>query len=374
MALNWYIDAWAPTEGLVFASQREQSEDPWVRDSARPVTTFAIAAPNFEAQPVDRSLAFGAVRRGFQERFSVGGGVEFGFESLAQLITFARRIYSGSGPGTMGGGGGAPPPEPGPAPEGEGEGGAGVGGAPDWFASQLLDVEMHGGLPGGGELLDTMGDTPPAERRGVFKRSVTPQLRMAASRLLIECAVEAAASSSFQDACRLVRAAACFASSFDELDSLRSLALTRDDRIAAFLARNFEWYHFRGVMFQEPARPQLVEVTHAPIPARFLRALGLPSSVRTMLDVLSYIAADRSYVVRSSPGLLPLLLAVAANFRTHAAGFVWYDEKTDTQSIDRLSDECSRFIADWLPVEKLPDELEEEIRAWCWRSPADQRS
>ena len=54
MALNWYIDAWAQTDGLVFASQRERSTDPWVLDPARPVMTFAIAAPNFEAQPVDR--------------------------------------------------------------------------------------------------------------------------------------------------------------------------------------------------------------------------------------------------------------------------------------------------------------------------------
>lgn len=368
MALSWYLDAWAPTDGLVFASQRERSTDPWVLDPARPVMTFAIAAPNFEAQPVDRSLAFGAVRRGFQERFSLDGETEFGFESLVQLITFTRRIYSGSGPGTMGGGAGAPPPEPGPAPEGE-------GGAPEWYASQLRDGENGGPKATGKNLLAAL-TVQHADRREILKRSITPpDVTVAASRLLIDCAGAAEASGLFKDSTRLVHAAACLTTSIDELRALYSFASGRARRIAEFLDRVYEWHRYRGSSYVETWKPHLGDVTQAPIPAGLARALGFPASVRTMLDVVSYIAADRDFVVRSSQAsLLPVLLAVAANFRAHAAGFVWFDARTDTQSIDSLLDDCSRFIADWLPVEKLPDKLEEEIRAWCWRGPGGQRS
>ncbi|MEO6320428.1 MAG: hypothetical protein ABIR56_07150 [Polaromonas sp.] len=366
MALNWYIDAWAPTDGLVFASQRGQADDPWVLDAAGPLMTFAIAAPSFEAQPVDRSLAFGAVRRGFQERFSIDGEVEFSFESLAQLITFTRRIYSGSGPGTMGGGAGGPPPEP--APEGE-------GGAPDWLAGQRQERQGEGQNLAGRDLLGALV-VANADRRQVVKGSITlPDVTGAASRLLIECAGAAAASGLRKDSSRLVHAAACLTTSVDELRDLYSFASERAPRIAEFLDRVYEWHRYRGSMYLEAWHPHLGDAAQAPIAAGLVRALGLPGSVRTLLDVVSYIAADRDFVVRSSQAdLLPLLLAVAANFRAHAAGFVWFDARTDTQSTDRLLDDCSRFIADWLPIEKLPDKLEEEIRAWCWRGPGGQRS
>src|SRR5947207_8120411 len=99
-----------------------QSDDPWDDGAGDPASivrpvTFAIAAPGFEPGPVDRSIAFGAARRGFQERFSTNGENEYAFESLDQLIVFARRVYSGSVPGTLGGGDEGPP-GPGPEPEG----------------------------------------------------------------------------------------------------------------------------------------------------------------------------------------------------------------------------------------------------------------
>lgn len=367
MALNWYIDAWAPTDGLVFASQRGPSADPWAHDAARPLMTFAIAAPSFEAQPVDRSLAFGAVRRGFQERFSINGEVEFGFESLAQLITFTRRIYSGSGPGTMGGGAGAggPPPEP-----AEGE-----GGAPDWLASQRREGGNDGQNPAGRDLLAALV-VENADRRAVVKGSITPpDVTGAASRLLIECAGVTAASGLPKDSLRLFHAAACLTTSVDELSDLYWSTSLRAPRIAKFLDRVYEWHRYGGAIYLEAWYLHLGNAAQAPIPAGFVHALGLPGSVRTLLDVVSYIAADRDFVVRSSQqSLLPLLLAVAANFRAHATGFVWFDASARTQSTDRLLDDCSRFIANWLPIEKLPDELEEEIRAWCWRGPGGQRS
>lgn len=371
MALKWYIDAWAPTEGFVFASHRLQTNDPWELDSHDPVMTFAIAAPNFEPQPVDRSAAFGAVRRGFQERFSINGEVEYVFNSIDEIITFARRIYSGSGPGTMGGGGGEPPPETGPEPRGD-------GGAPQWFASEILDVIMERQQTTFEEVLGTMQERSTKERQSFFTNLITPQIRKAASRLLIECAAEALNSTSVQDAFRLTRTASCFANSFDEWREQLSHVRGGNGLFPEFLLRVFDWHPYPGQLCFETPRLNLRESTQAPVPMRIVQALDLPAKVRTMLDVLSYIGADRHYVAHSSQsGLLPVLLAVAANFSAQTRGSEWYGYHQDSQSarlIGRAIDDCSRFIADWLPLKELPYDLEQEVHAWCLRGPKDQRS
>lgn len=369
MAVDWCIDAWAPTEGLVFASRRTPTEDPWENDVSESVMTFAIAAPNFEAQPVDRSVAFGAVRRGFQERFSIDGVTEFAFKSLDQLITFTRRIYSGSGPGTTGGGGVEPPSDAGPEPEGG-------GGVPEGFANQFLEMETEEWHSTESDLLGPMIHIPAAQRGQVFRGLITPGVRVAASRLLIECAADAAASGFFKDSSRLVHTAACLNTSMG-LNALHSWLTRkeRDSRITKFLVRSFEGYHFLGPMYVETCKPHLGEVMQTPIPVNLVQLLGFPRTVRTMLDILSYIAADRLFVVRSSQSsLVPVLLAVAANFTAHGKSFVWYDDTAATQSIDRILNDCSRFIADWLPVEELPIKLEQEVHNWCWRGTRDQRS
>lgn len=97
MELKWYIDSWGPTEGVAFVSKREPCEDPWALEHT---ATLMIRAPDFEPRPVDRTFAFGAARRGFQERFAIEGLTEYGFDSLEYLTTFVSRIYLGSGPGT----------------------------------------------------------------------------------------------------------------------------------------------------------------------------------------------------------------------------------------------------------------------------------
>ncbi len=367
MALSWYIDAWAPTDGIVFASRRIQASDPWVHDAGEPEMTFAISAPSFEAHPVDRSIAFGATRRGFQERFSTNGETEFGFDSLEKLITFARRIYSGSGPGTMGGGGNEPPPEPGPPSEGP-------DGAPAWFAREFLEMSLNEMGSSGSELLNAMHDSSPAKRKELLLRAITPEVQKAGARLLIHCAVEAA-TASFEGGYRLALAATSLVGTPEEWHSLQVFARERDDQIGRYISRRLDWHHYSGAVFSQALSARLGDAMHAPIPVRFVEVLGMPSAVRTMLDVVSYVRADRDFVVRSSlAGLLPLLLAVAANFRAHTAGPAWYDDTSYTKSVDRLIDDCSRFIVDWLPVEELPFELEREVHNWCWRGPRDQRS
>jgi len=104
--LKWFIDSWSPTEGIAFVSQREPCEDPWALERTQ---TFVLRAPDFVITPVDRSIAFGATRRNFQERFGlVESRQEYGFASLQYLTAFVRRIYLGGGPGSGGEGGGSP--------------------------------------------------------------------------------------------------------------------------------------------------------------------------------------------------------------------------------------------------------------------------
>lgn len=106
MELKWFIDSWSPTEGIAFVSQREPCEDPWALEQTQ---TFLLRAPDFVISPVDRSIAFGATRRNFQERFGlVESRQEYGFASLEYLTAFVRRIYLGGGPGSGGEGGGFP--------------------------------------------------------------------------------------------------------------------------------------------------------------------------------------------------------------------------------------------------------------------------
>jgi len=366
MEMNWYIDAWAPTEGFVFASHRQRAEDPWERDTPGPITTFAVTAPNFEAQPVDRSVAFGAVRRGFQERFSLDGETEFGFDSLDQLVGFARRVYSGSGPGTMGGGGVEPPPEP--EPEGQGDG------APAWFASDLLRTEMRDLQSTGADLLGALHKLPKAECRDLLRNSITPDVKTAASRFLIECAAEAARSGFTREVVRLCHAAACLSDSQETAIESYEFARERMPSVAHIFRRIFDPYLYERLAYLGSSRPHLGQAAHAAVPAQLVKALGLPPKVRTMLDVVSYLTADRLFVARSSQaGLLPLLLAVAVNFRAHVAGSPWYDDMTDARSIDGLLLDCSNFMADWLPIEMLVPALEQQVHAWCRRGPRDQR-
>jgi hypothetical protein len=368
MAINWHIDAWAPTDGLVFVSQRLQAADPWQQESDPP-NTFVIVAPNFEAQPIDRSVAFGAVRRGFQERFSIDGENEFGFKSLDQLISFARRIYSGSGPGTLGGGGIEPPPEM--PPDGGVDGNALIN---EW-PGVIVDANDQRG--NGSRLLDAISKASNSNPESAVKSFIGANDTACASSFLISCAFEAADTHSFDDAYRLLRTALCFASSPNEFEAALSTTQSRNSRTnnAAFLVRSLHSYHFRELGFSGAYKPNLVRVMHSPIPAKLVRALGLPGKVRTMLDIMSYLAADREYVAGlSNATLLPLLLAIAANFRAQLPSYMWHDDMWNAQSNDQLLRDCSRLIADWLPIHALPQELETEIHGWSLRGPHDQRT
>jgi hypothetical protein len=108
--MSWYIDAWAPYDGIAFASERSPAD----RDVLH---TVHLAAPDFVPTPVaSLSTALWATRGGFQEKFYDAAGEEVAFDTLEQLIHAVRRAFLGGGRGfpTPGGAGlpGAPPRSP----------------------------------------------------------------------------------------------------------------------------------------------------------------------------------------------------------------------------------------------------------------------
>lgn len=365
--MNWFIDAWAPTEGMVFASQRGDAEDLWNLEVTGSVTTFAIAAPDFEPRLADRSQAFGAIRRGFQERYSIDGQSEFSFESLAQLTTLVRRFYLGSGPGTMGGGdGGEPPPEPRPPTDGAR--------IPEAFALNTFDTEVDSPDISGRPLTQALRRVDSAERARMVSSWFSPTVAQAAARLLVDCAAEAMRLRSFPDAHRLALTAAGLMRSAGDFHSLVAFAEIRGPQIHALVDRLLDWPRYWSTTPLAAGHASLGDVGRTRVPNHVVRAAGLPASVRTMQDVLSYISADRLFLERSSSvGLLTLLLAVAANFRTHNLNTHRYGSGVGVEFDELMTDDYGRVIAAWLFVEPLPAVLEAEVQAWCWLGPRRQR-
>lgn len=361
MEMKWHIDAWAPTDGLVFASKRDTSVDLWSQDASRLGTTLAITAPNFEPTPVDRSVAFGAVRRGFQERFSLDGEGDYQFDSLLQLTQFVRRIYSGSGPGTMGGG---EPVDGGPGPSGD-----------DGDSSSFITDFLQSNASANGEsekrLLLDWYETSPAKRAAQISQCASGQARFAAARLLVCCARAAFQNASIREAIRLSHAAASLTDSDQQWHDLCESASPGLREVMRHLLDG--WFPHPFIPL-EIATPHLDVAAHVPIPANCGAKFGLPSKARSMLDVVSYVAADRQYILHASVnGLMPLLLAVAANFCAHATDTIWHDAPFRTRSLNRTLERYGRFIGDWLPLAELPSDLEQEVHAWCLKTPERQR-
>lgn len=363
----WFIDAWSPPDGLVFASKRRQRDDPWGLSSVDAeaedkITTFAIAAPGFEAYPVARSMAFGATRRGFQERFSLVENAEFGFESLDELVRFARRIYLGSGPGTAGGEG-VDPPEPGPRPS--------DGGAP---SSDLLEYFQIKAASGDEERasLDKMWDAMSREQRlEEIVGAISATTLIGAAKLLVASASESwSAGNDGQRRNHLLNTAAFLADSAGRFDDFLEYLDVRSTE--ASMRQKMSWHRYRyryeWQTSHEYVKTPLAVASSAAFASGLAKVLRLPASVRTMLDVMRYVAANRLYAIRSDPAtLLVLLVAVAANFGSR---FHCLHEAPN----DYAHRECARFIVDWLPFEQLTPALEEEIHDWCWRGPRDQRN
>ena len=111
------VDAWNAGDGALFVSLRPARVDVWSEQVGPEVETYLLRAPDFDAVPVARALAYGAVRRGGQEGFSLDGDQEVAFDTLAQVRELARRAYIASAIGDGGPEGDAPPQEGPPPPD-----------------------------------------------------------------------------------------------------------------------------------------------------------------------------------------------------------------------------------------------------------------
>lgn len=365
--MSWHIDTWAPTEGIVFASERAKGIDLWSTGRNPEPPTFLISAPGFDAHPVDRSIAFGALRRGFQERFSVNGRSDFSFDSLNQIVLFSRRIYAGSGPGTSNSGDGESP-DPGPTPERGGRDSMSL-------ARGRLRAAALRELPNGKALLAHLNELKGVQAHDVLKHFLTEEVCWAASDLLRHCFNTRSGSELNQDNLALLGAALQLASFDQRVELVNDVTRSHLDPEMRYLLRKWEQ---RGLGYLSSFLPTQRSTSEVPKPllSRKITAdFKFPASVRTSLDALQFVCADRMYVASLPPQRLwPLLLALAAIYQVPALGVQgslgWFRRSLKSD----LLDHCAKFLARSLPITPLPDSLEKEIKKWSRLGPKQQRN
>jgi hypothetical protein len=116
---KWYVDAIDPLDGIVFASLREPifeldidtNEEELTSLEGRISQSLFISAPYFEPEKLGSfATALGATRAGLQSALFDEDG-EIPFETIEDLVEFAKRSYRGSGGSTL-------PPDTTPLPSG----------------------------------------------------------------------------------------------------------------------------------------------------------------------------------------------------------------------------------------------------------------
>lgn len=365
--MNWHIDTWAPTEGIVFASERASDVDLWETNQTPEPSTFLITAPGFDAQPVDRSIAFGALRRGFQERFSLDGRNEFSFASLDQITLFCRRIYSGSGPGTANGGGGEPL-DPGPSP--------GNGGDDPRLSARRRQVDQAvSELPSGENLLTLLNESKDGQSHKYLEQFFTEDACWAASDLLRECLNPQSKSQFVQDDFALFSAALHLADFDQKVRLLADVLGAHHDPEVRYHLRRWERYGFGYLSALLPDQYCNTEIPKPLLTRKITADFKLPASVRTTLDALQFVCADRTYVASLPPKKLwPFLLALAAVYQIQKpalyGGVGWSARSPQPDFLRR----CAEFLTRNLPVEPLPKVLEKELKKWSNLGPEKQRN
>jgi hypothetical protein len=369
------IDAWAVGDGLLFTSRRPARTDIWYELSGPEIETYLVMAPDFDAVPVSRALAFGAVRRGAQEGFSLDGVQEVAFDTLAQVRELARRAYVASGIGEGGPDGGAtpqerPPPDSGPQP---------------LFPERLAELSADGGTELAAEVnslsLNLTGRDQPAARiklqQALFAAMGERAIEDAAA-LLLASAEQMLATTlhefgSVPAARGLLHLAACLVGAEGAWRVADRLLLKPDDM------------HLTRSMFNHPLAPMYGnggpgrEVCDAMrllceglLPGHSVLApLSLPSRCQTWMDVMEYLNVDREYFTRSRNGeWLPLAIAVACVATADRISVEpWFGPAENSNRFyqDRWRNRLAEFIAALLPAAGLASDAEAWIRDRCWR-------
>lgn len=367
---QWFIDAWLPGDGLAFISQRGARGDVWWEANdddggqAPAATAMLLRPPRFEPESVERTIAFGAVQRGAQEGFSLDGMAEFGFESVAQVTAFVRRVYAGGGPGTTGA----------PAPPGEGPDGDG---SPSWpplanDADDGADWSLA---------QDVSEDALVLEQK--MAQAVSTGIRHAAANVLVGSILEALASEGSEHrpeaVVPLLRAALLLTGEAEDPwhDFLQVIESRRGAANALVLRPDYDvvedmvhdWIRLRWSAAEWPDETG-VEWLRLPIGRTSARTFKLPAHVRSWLDALCYVRADRRYLSGHPFATWgPLLLALTAPSALPAAAWYWAGRSARDQRWNGLLARSMRMAAELLPTEALPSGLEETIEQWCRLAP-----
>lgn len=363
-APRWLIDAWLPVEGRVFISQRVGRDDVWAEADdddgaqASPVALL-LRAPEFEPEYVDRGLAFGAVQRGAQEGFSIDGENEFGFDSVAQVSAFVRRIYCGSGPDPNRGG------QPVPInPEQGGPRGHWPRFDPDHLApAQTWKMPRY-------ESIDVTE---------IEQRLIAADLSLEAGSLLIGSLYEAFEQTdgllTLDGIWPQLHAAMLLTRDRHEfwrdkfVPALQSHLLPTEDPGLAKIVRAIEEIVAFGPMYWPRLREVRIEdLSGWLLPRDRLNDLELPLHVHSWLEALCYLRSDRSYLSDHPVGkwgaLLLALLAPLESGRAADSNFWRHSHGFPSIVIER----SLRMAAELIPVASLPPALEDNIEQWSRRA------
>ena len=376
------VDAWNAGDGALFVSLRPPRLDVWSEQEGPEVETYLLRAPDFDAVPVPRALAYGAVRRGGQEGFSLDGVQEVAFDTLAQVRELARRAYIASAIGDGGPEGDAPPRE-GPPPPDSGpslvSADKWTDGVNRWSEDLARAVDQLS--------LETSGQAQPVDRI-VLRQALTNALR---DEVLEEAAVLLLASA--EQTLDVMLAEYASVPVARSLIYLASCLIGVDDlrNTAQRLPLGGQAMHLVHMMFDHPWAPgfgyggQGREGSDA---MRLLcdgllpdfhtrRTLNLPPRCQTWIDALEYLSADRQYFRLGRNGAwLPLAIAIACiSTAPRMPVEPWFEPgrhgKGDHRSawLSRIAD----FIASMIPAGGLPLDVESWVRDRCWshqRGPA----
>lgn len=371
---KYYIDAWHVGDGALFTSLRTPRIDVWGEFEGREVETYLLRAPDFDAMPVSRALAYGAVRRGSQEGFSLDGVQEIAFNTLAQVRELARRAYIASAIGEGGPEGDAPPVQGQPPPDG---GPSSLHGDSRRELYQEWEKDLADAVA---EL--SLGSAAAAREpnrqrlREVLRNALDNGFLEEASSLLLASAdrtleITLAEYASVPVARNLVYLASCLVST----ESLHSIARTIPLRNnARILVDRMLGHPLHGLGYGgqgDEGLDAMRLLCDGLLPDYQIRdTLNLPPRCLMWIDVLEYLSTDRQYFILSRDGAwLPLAIAVASIATAPRLPLEpWFGWQANGKSsyrsawLDRIAD----FIASIIPAGGLPSNVESWIRDRCW--------
>lgn len=370
----YYIDAWHAGDGALFASLRTPRIDVWDEFEGQEVETYLLRAPDFDAMPVSRALAYGAVRRGSQEGFSLDGIQEIAFSTLAQVRELARRAYIASAIGEGGPEGDAPPVQGQPPPDG---GPSSLHSDPRRELYQEWEKELADAVA---ELslgsASAAGEPSRQRLREVIRNALDNEFLEDASRLLLASAdraleIKLAEYASVPIARSLVYLASCLVGAESLYSISRTIPLHDNAKIVVDLMLGHPLHELGNVGQGDRGLEAMRLLCSGLLPEYQIRdTQNLPPRCLMWIDVLEYLSTDRQYFLLGRDGAwMPLAIAVASIATAPRLPLEpWFGWKANGKSIYRSAwlDRIADLIASIIPAGGLPSNVESWIRDRCW--------